>query len=594
MGRFLIVSRVERLAEHLELAEKYNVGFEINDFFDPQLLDDEKRQQVVIDRYLKAGLPEGSTMHGAFFDVTVFSNDAKIREISNLRMHQSMEIARKLHVKGVVFHTNWNPMVCGEIYENQIVERTVSYMKALLEQYPEIEIYLENMFDSDPRILTRISKELKAYKNYGVCLDYAHATIYGSDIAHWIEELTPYIKHLHINDNDLKQDQHLALGEGQIDWHRFMEYYRTRFADCSVLIETTQPENQAKSLQYLEAFSKGEIQKKIPGRVLHSEELLEKIFWYMNQLVDERGFSSTLMLLTNMGRCLVNSDRASFWYWDVKRKQYWTLAALDSEQIIVPEGSGIVGASIRNNEIILINDPYGDSRFNPEVDRKTGYKTRSILCIPVTNTQGKVIGAFQAINKMSENGTDGFDERDVNRLRLAAVYCGKTLESHLLYHEAQVDQLTGLKNRRGLYEYYSDSVRPALRNQPVSVIMCDIDFFKKVNDTYGHTAGDAVLMYIADILQRSIRGNGEVIRWGGEEFILLLPGRDLEQAVQLAEEIRTTVEVQGCPYETEEIRVTMSFGVRELDADIPADENIEYVDVKLYEAKETGRNRVVS
>ena len=116
-------------------------------------------------------------MHGAFFDVTVFSNDAKIREISNLRMHQSMEIARKLHVKGVVFHTNWNPMVCGEIYENQIVERTVSYMKALLEQYPEIEIYLENMFDSDPRILTRISKELKEYKNYGVCLDYSHATI---------------------------------------------------------------------------------------------------------------------------------------------------------------------------------------------------------------------------------------------------------------------------------------------------------------------------------------------------------------------------------------------------------------------------------
>lgn len=124
--------------------------------------------------------------------------------------------------------------------------------------------------------------------------------------------------------------------------------------------------------------------------------------------------------------------------------------------------------------------------------------------------------------------------------------------------------------------------------------MCDIDFFKRVNDTYGHTAGDAVLMYIADILQRSIRGNGEVIRWGGEEFILLLPERDLEQAVQLAEEIRTTVEAQGCPYETEEIRVTMSFGVRELDADIPADENIEYVDVKLYEAKETGRNRVVS
>ena len=108
-----------------------------------------------------------------------------------------------------------------------------------------------------------------------------------------------------------------------------------------------------------------------------------------------------------MGRTLVDSDRASFWYWDVAKKQYWTLAALDSEQIVVPEGTGIVGASIQNNEVILMNEPYDDPRFNPEVDHKTGYVTRSILCIPVTNTSGRVIGAFQVLQRpdKTEAGT---------------------------------------------------------------------------------------------------------------------------------------------------------------------------------------------
>ena len=90
---------------------------------------------------------------------------------------------------------------------------------------------------------------------------------------------------------------------------------------------------------------------------LEAEVLLEKIFYYMNQLVNEKDFKKTLLLLTDMGRTLVNAERASFWYWDREKKQYWTLVASDTEQLVVPEGSGIVGASIENNEIIVINDP---------------------------------------------------------------------------------------------------------------------------------------------------------------------------------------------------------------------------------------------
>ena len=189
-------------------------------------------------------------------------------------------------------------------------------------------------------------------------------------------------------------------------------------------------------------------------------------------------------------------------------------------------------------------------------------------------------------------GLEGFDKRDVKRLTLAAVYCGKTLESHMFYHEAQVDPLTGLKNRRGFYEYYSDRIRPKLEHLPVSVIMCDIDFFKRVNDTYGHNAGDAVLVNVSDILKQGIRGNGEVVRWGGEEFVLLLPERELEQARDLAEELRNTVEAFTTHYEDQMIAVTMSFGVRRLNPGMSADENVERVDAKLYEAKKAGRNRV--
>jgi diguanylate cyclase (GGDEF)-like protein len=329
-------------------------------------------------------------------------------------------------------------------------------------------------------------------------------------------------------------------------------------------------------------------------RVLNAEELLEKIFFFMNEMVDTKDFSSTILLLTELGRTLANSERASFWYWDKAKKEYWTLVALDSPRITVPEGSGIVGASIENNETILINSPYEDERFNSEVDKQTGYQTRSILCIPVTNSRGEVIGAYQAINKMDDKGYWYFDERDQSRLTMAAVFCGKTLESQILYSESQLDQLTGLKNRRGYYEYYEKNIHPYLLQQSCSVIMADIDFFKRVNDTYGHNAGDVVLKCIAAILRNSVGTAGEVIRWGGEEFVILMRGCAVSQAAVFAEQIRKRVETSICYFEDIPIRVTMSFGVKALQSDLSPEENVKGVDEKLYEAKASGRNRVVS
>lgn len=327
--------------------------------------------------------------------------------------------------------------------------------------------------------------------------------------------------------------------------------------------------------------------------VLDAEELLEKIFSFMNEMVDTKDFSSTILQLTELGRTLANSERASFWYWDKAKHEYWTLVALDSPRIVVPEGKGIVGASIQNNETILINNPYEDARFNPDVDKETGYQTRSILCIPVKNTQGEVIGAYQAVNKMDDKGYWYFDERDRRRLAMAAVFCGKTLESQLLYSESQMDPLTGLKNRRGFYEYYNKSLAAYLREKPCSVIMGDIDFFKKVNDVYGHNAGDAVLKYVATVLREMAGRRGEVIRWGGEEFVILLKECEVSEAVEIAESIRQKVEASICYFEDIPIQVTMSFGAGSLDGEISPEDNIKGVDEKLYKAKTTGRNRVV-
>ncbi len=327
-------------------------------------------------------------------------------------------------------------------------------------------------------------------------------------------------------------------------------------------------------------------------KALEAEVLLEQIFYYMSQLVNEKDFKKTLMLLTDMGRTLVNAERASFWYWDREKKQYWTLVASDTEQLVVPEGSGIVGASIENNEIIVINNPYEDPRFNSKVDKETGFVTKSILCMPVTNNNGEVIGAYQAINKMDEHGESNFGDIDVKRLTLAAAYSGKALESHLLYQAAHVDTLTGLRNRRGFYEYYNVEIVPTMKDDVASVVICDIDFFKKVNDTYGHNAGDEVLRMVGGILDAGVE-KGEVFRWGGEEFIILLPESTVEQAKAVAEQLRSTIEQQVCHFEDLEIRITMSFGVKELDGNTTVEANIEEADAKLYEAKTSGRNRVI-
>ena len=165
-----------------------------------------------------------------------------------------------------------------------------------------------------------------------------------------------------------------------------------------------------------------------------------------------------------------------------------------------------------------------------------------------------------------------------------------------LMHISLTDGLTGVDNRRSLEQRLHEMFEHSLRlHEPVACVMCDIDHFKKVNDTYGHAAGDEVLKEFAAILKREAREIDRVGRYGGEEFLLLLPGTVLDAAVTFAERLRESVDSHTFSYEGGTITRTMSCGV----AAWPhprvkgRDDLLKAADDALYVAKELGRNRVV-
>lgn len=168
------------------------------------------------------------------------------------------------------------------------------------------------------------------------------------------------------------------------------------------------------------------------------EERLQLIFKYVADISNEKKLDTLLMMLANMGRELIVADRCTVWLVDRKKEELWTKVAHGIDEIRIPIHSGIVGHSIDLKETVVINDAYADSRFNPEIDKKTGYHTRNIIVIPFRDNEGNIIGAYQAINKMTAE--HAFNEKDIEYLTLAAAYCGNSLESAILYKEIEDTQ----------------------------------------------------------------------------------------------------------------------------------------------------------
>lgn len=169
-------------------------------------------------------------------------------------------------------------------------------------------------------------------------------------------------------------------------------------------------------------------------------------------------------------------------------------------------------------------------------------------------------------------------------VRIIVIEINQNLEKR-----ASFDALTGILNRATFLEIF-EKLSKASKNFPMGLIVFDLDNFKKINDTYGHNAGDRVLQEVAKVARRHIKKTGYLVRWGGEEFVILLPKTNVENARRIAERLRALIEqlkIMPCG-----AKVTASFGVTEVHEGESLEEAFERADKALYKAKNKGKNRV--
>ncbi|GAB6042680.1 diguanylate cyclase [Endothiovibrio diazotrophicus] len=227
--------------------------------------------------------------------------------------------------------------------------------------------------------------------------------------------------------------------------------------------------------------------------------------------------------------------------------------------------------------------------------RPTGDPELQHICLPVIQS-GSVGSVVQVVVSREEGHhfQDLLPFINVYLREAAPVIEAKRLMDTLRESNLR-DPMTGLHNRRFLEEYVETLIANSQRNaQQVSILMLDLDYFKKVNDTYGHDAGDTVIKTLAKVFRQTVRASDLVIRYGGEEFMIILQNTVDHTGDEVAEKIRATVEETKIQVPNALLQKTISIGI----ADFPTDSDtfwqaVKYADVALYKAKDQGRNRVI-
>jgi diguanylate cyclase (GGDEF)-like protein len=243
-------------------------------------------------------------------------------------------------------------------------------------------------------------------------------------------------------------------------------------------------------------------------------------------------------------------------------------------------GEGLMGWIAEHSSPLRTGDAAADPRFAKRDDVRE--PIGSFLGVPLTS--GAVcFGVISAVNPRRDAFTDAHEQL----LSTLAGLCAPHLEMARLARLAAIDPLTGVYNRRGL-----DIVLPEHSAGVVSVAMCDLDRFKAINDSFGHAAGDEVLRRVARLLANVMRLGDGVVRWGGEEFLLVLPGVELERARRVVERARSWVENEPIAVDGTPLPVTISIGVAERRPNESRLQLIARADEALYVAKHSGRNRV--
>lgn len=251
-----------------------------------------------------------------------------------------------------------------------------------------------------------------------------------------------------------------------------------------------------------------------------------------------------------------------------------------------------VGVSIGHNPDAI--DMVVVQKGQPVLIPSPTIKGLPTMAVPV-RAQGVVAGVL----RVGGDPGPAFTQDDLRLLDILGSLASLSLENSALFHRVQEsalrDNLTGLWTHKAFQDHLEAAILEASRyNQPLSVILADVDHFKSINDNYGHPAGDQILRGFADVLQRHVRDVDIVSRYGGEEFIILLLQTPAAEASRVAEEIRTDLESQRFGVSGSVVSVTASFGVATFPSDATSGQQlIRTADERLYAAKKAGRNRVM-
>jgi diguanylate cyclase (GGDEF)-like protein len=252
-------------------------------------------------------------------------------------------------------------------------------------------------------------------------------------------------------------------------------------------------------------------------------------------------------------------------------------------------GEGVAGWVVKHGEPALIDDVDADPRFVQLADART--PIASMICVPLT-ARGEPVGVVTA----TAAEKSAFGAHHLELLRFLATTIALDIENVRLHRVAVTDVLTGAYNREYLAQRLPTEIETAVTHEhDLSLAMVDVDHFKQVNDVHGHDTGDEVLAEIARRLRSAIRGGDILVRYGGEEFLAVLPRADAGKAWEVGERMRARVAQRSVQAAGLDLLIKVSIGIAQMRSprqrETPG-ELIRRADAALYQAKARGRNRV--
>jgi diguanylate cyclase (GGDEF)-like protein len=268
--------------------------------------------------------------------------------------------------------------------------------------------------------------------------------------------------------------------------------------------------------------------------------------------------------------------------------------AKDVSVFRVKMGEGVAGWVAQTGKPAIVNDTGKDPRFTRKFDTKTQFQTRSILCAPLIS-RGRTIGVVEIINRLGGR----FVQADLDMLLTLVDPCAIAIENAILFQRTEqltiTDDLTKLFNSRYLNLYISREIKRCKRHGiPLSVIFLDLDGFKGINDAYGHLAGSGTLAEVGAILAEAVRESDILARYGGDEFVVVLPETPPAGALVIAERLRKAIESHSfLQSQGLAARISASFGIASYpDHALTPEGLIQKADQAMYRVKERDKNGI--